>query len=192
MNPFIFDDKKPVYSIQVLILAGMCIIIISQLITISICKISGIDMTADIKEQQDSIVKKWKESGIEFHWIILSEILGTIIYSSLAEEMVYKFLVMKIFLVDTLGLNPYISCIIQGELFSITHYINIITAKQKTKYTILQLISSFVSGIIGGLFYIHFNSLIPCIIAHMINNSLVVINDIQSFLKDKNNNTLSL
>lgn len=196
---FIFDESKTTglntsgggsstglnaqFTFQELLLAGLSIIVISQVITLLICKLLGVDIDDDILKQQDKTIKKWKDSNVSFPIILSSEILGSVIYSSFAEEFMFKFLLMKKLLIETFNINKWVSCILQSLLFSITHYINILTVKQNYKYTILQMISSFVSGVVGGVFYIYFNNLIPSIFAHMFNNSMVIIEDSITYLK---------
>lgn len=177
---FIFDKNKPQYSISQLVCGGLVILLISQILTISICKLLNLNMENDISIQSDKTVKKWQESGISKFQIISSELLGSVLYTSLAEEFVYKFLIMKKIFIETLNVDIFISCFLQALLFSATHYVNILTIKQDYKYTVLQIISTFVSGIVGGFSYIYFNSLIPCIIAHMLNNGFVLLDDINN------------
>lgn len=182
---FIFDKDKPQYTKLQLIIAGFYQLIISQIITIIICKVLQIDIKQNVVNHKDNITKKWKESGLGVSSIILSEILGTIVYTSFAEEFVYKLFFMKYVLVKGLNINVYLSNFIQALLFSITHYINIINIKQDRNYTMVQMISCFVSGFVGGFFYLYFNSLIPSVIAHMTNNSFAVIDEIITYVKNK-------
>ena len=180
---FIFDVDKPYLSMKELLIGGLCVLLISQILTMSICKLFGFDVNKDVDNQQDKISKKWKDSGIKLPVIIMSELLGSVIYTPLAEEFIYKFLLMKKILVETLNTDIYSSCFIQALFFSLTHYVNIITIKQDYNYTILQMISTFVSGIVGGISYIYFNSLVPSIIAHIINNGFVLVDEVLNYVK---------
>jgi predicted Abi (CAAX) family protease len=185
MDVFVFDETSSQWKCPEIILGSLCIVIISQILTLVVCKSIGIDIEKDIQTEKDKMIKSWKDSDTNLALIISSEILGTIIYPSLAEELVFKFFIMKKILVEIYGINPYISNVIQSILFSLTHYINVLAIKQDRKYTSIQLISTFITGIVGGIFYIKSNNLAVPILAHMINNSAVIIENLKQYIISK-------
>jgi len=187
MDLFIFNESKDnKLEFNNIIIITVCILLFSQVITMAICKILNIDIEEDIDKNTDKLIKKWHELGLNVYNIIIGEFLGSVLYSPIAEEFVYKFLLIKYLLVNKYGINPFISCFIQSLIFSITHYSNLILTEQNPKFNKIQIINAFVSSFISGIFYIQYNSLIPCILAHIVNNGLASVNDIIKFVNYKN------
>ena len=87
--------------------------------------------------------------------IIVSCIIGPI-----QEELINRYFVMKVVLKN---INQYVAAFIQAIIFAVFHG------------TLMQGITAFILGFIIGLMYVISDSLLPCIVMH------IVVNMIQCF-----------
>lgn len=92
--------------------------------------------------------------------ILMSCIIGPI-----QEELINRYFVMKVVFKN---INQYVAAFIQAIIFAVMHG------------TIMQGISAFVLGLIIGLVYVVSDSLIPCIVMHIVVNTASILGSLFS------------
>lgn len=92
--------------------------------------------------------------------IIVSCIIGPI-----QEELINRYFVMKVVLKN---INQYVAAFIQAIIFAVFHG------------TLMQGITAFILGFVIGLMYIISDSLLPCIIMHIVVNITAILGSLFS------------
>ena len=121
---FLFDEDKPAPSLQLIILYTVLIIVLSNIIFLAVCKICNINPNKYVNDEKEREYKEWKSKNMSIWKLVLTEGLNTTLYSPIAEELVFRFLLMKIVLTKGLKLNTCLSNIIQSFIFGLLHLTN--------------------------------------------------------------------
>lgn len=178
-----FNSEESSPSTYMIIIYTLAIIIASNLFFILICALFGTDPNTALDNEKNDEYKAWKEKGLSIWALIGTELFSNTIYSPLAEELAFKFLLLKVLLVERLQLHPDCANIVQGLIFGLLHLANMSTTLQTKVYTQLQTISAIISGIVSGWVYVHSNSIIPSILAHVLNNGAAGVSEIIGYIK---------
>jgi membrane protease YdiL (CAAX protease family) len=111
----------------------------------------------------------------------LNETTSGVLYSPIAEEFVFKFLLMKKLLHEYFKFSPMSSNIIQSLCFGVLHKSNSIFSNQTQSFTNIQGLCATINGFISGWVYQKSNSIIPCLLAHMINNAVAGVSEVVGY-----------
>ena len=180
-----FDQDRPNASFYDIIIYTAAIFVSSNLIFMILISLFGINANDSIENEKNKEYDEWYKKNISVWSLILSNMTNSSIYSPIAEEIVFRLVLLKYILVDKFKLNIYTSIIIQSLIFGSLHLSNITFTTQTKKYTYLQTFSAIITGIISGWVFYHTNSLLPCIFSHIINNTSASISEIIGYIKYK-------
>jgi len=181
----LFDTSKPSPALLDILIYTSAILIISNLVFVVLCSLFGIDSNKTLDTEKNKEFEEWSKKNIAPWTVAFTELLNTTIYSPIAEEITFRLLLMKVGCVIGAGMNPWTANIIQAIIFGVMHLSNIVHTTQTTKYTVLQTISAMISGFVSGWVYIKCNSLLPSLLAHMINNGVAGLTELIGYLKYK-------
>lgn len=182
----IYDKLAPKASIQTILIWTLIILITSTLIFNILCMAFNINSAQIISNENSNDYKKWASANISLWKVFWSETLNTSIYAPLAEELVFRFFLLKIITIDTLQLDFWYANGIQALIFGVLHQTNNIFSQQTRAYSTLQMINAFIAGIISGISYKYSNSLLPSLFAHMINNGSIGLSEFFGYMKYRN------
>jgi membrane protease YdiL (CAAX protease family) len=177
----LFDPNKPAPSFNNILLWTIAIMLIGNIIFLILCKLKGINIKNSINNSVTKEYAIWKSRNISPIKVALTELINSIMYSPIAEELVFRLVLMKTIFVEKLKINPYISSIMQGLIFGAIHSTNEVFGSQSCEYTSLQSLSSTITGIITGWVYVKSNSILPCLLAHILNNTSASINTLVGY-----------
>lgn len=182
----LYDETLPSPSVSEIIIWTGAILVVSNLIFIVLCSIVGIDPNKTLDTEKDKEYNKWYDNNVS-PWIVgLSELLGSTIYSPIAEELAFRFLLLKVICIRNLNMNFWAANILQSAIFGIMHVSNMSFTTQTKKYTYLQSFSAAISGLVSGFAYKQSNSLLPSLFAHMINNGAAGTSELFGYISYRN------
>jgi membrane protease YdiL (CAAX protease family) len=178
----LFDESAPGPSAVDIVIYTAAILIASNLIFIFLCSLVGVDSNKTLGKEKDKEFVEWKKKGVSPWSVLVSEIMNGTLYSPFAEELTFRLLLMKFICVRRLGMNHWTANIVQSIIFGIMHLSNTIYTTQSKTYTNLQTLSAAISGLVSGWVYVKCNSLIPSILAHMINNGAAGMAELMGYV----------
>lgn len=184
-NFLLFNPNLPHPDIGEIIKYTAQILILGNVLFIVTCKILGIS-ESDVIDEKEKRERDWKEAKISPIKLLLGDLVNSTLYSPIAEELTFRYFLMKIILVQKFGIDPVLSNIIQGSLFGLMHMTNSITSSQSVKYSTIQSISAGINGMISGMIYIKSNSIIPSLLAHMIHNGSASFSEFYDYYRNYN------
>lgn len=193
----LFDTSKPAPDWTNVFIYAAVIIIATQLTFMALTKIMGIDdVSKDLDSEKENEYNEWEKKKLSPWSILATEIASSSIYSPIAEELMFRVLLMKFVLSRQLGLNNWTSNVIQSLVFGGMHLTNTVFSTQTAKYTRLQTLSATIAGLVSGWTYYHTNSVMPSLVAHFINNTSAGISEFAGYRnylnkKEKNKNSSS-
>jgi membrane protease YdiL (CAAX protease family) len=176
-----FDPTLPSASGQHLIVATLAILVLTTLIF----RVSLIFFPDTIK---DNVVddkkleyKELKRKKVNPQTLIFGELLNGSILPSLQEELLFRFVLLKLVLFRGLKMNIHLANFLQAIIFGSCHMGNAIYSEQTTRISFIQSISASITGLICGYSYYYTNSIIPSIAAHMINNIFASYDQVSAY-----------
>lgn len=171
-----------------IILWAAIIFIGTSLVFIVLLGILGINANQSTDNEQNKEFQQLKEKGITPMSLFISSLIGAVIFAPIAEELTFRFLLLKVALVNGLKLPFIVANLIQAVLFGAIHVTNVTTTDQTLKYSILQASSAAISAIFSGYGYKESNSLITPWLAHVFNNTAATVSEAFSYNKYYNTN----
>jgi membrane protease YdiL (CAAX protease family) len=175
----IFDTSKPASSLQEQFIATICILVLSTLIFKASVSFFPDKFIKNIGKnvEFDQLLKK----NISKNKLAMAEIFNGSLLGPIQEELLWRFLLLKLFLIQKLNLNFHIANIIQATIFGSMHLTNAIYSDQSKNVCILQSVSSGIAGLICGYSYKLTNSILPSLFAHILNNLFASYHQISSY-----------
>ena len=168
---YMFDPSKPVASIPTQISVAVCIVLLTAVLYNILLKIPALQAKNEVGSgESTSMYSTLKKNGVSSGSYVAAVILNGSLYGPIAEEITFRFLLMKVFLVRKLGLNVHAANAIQALFSGFLHMTNTAFSAQGQNLSALQSIYSTILFAICGYSYIYTNSILPAIMAHMINN----------------------
>jgi membrane protease YdiL (CAAX protease family) len=178
----LYDETSPGPSMSEIIIWTGVILVVSNLIFIVLCAIVGIDPNKTLDTEKDKEYQKWYANNVSPWTVGISEVLGSTIYSPVAEELAFRFLLLKVVCIRELKMNFWAANTLQAVIFGFMHVSNMSFTTQTKKYTYLQSFSAAISGIVSGFVYKQSNSILPSLFAHMINNGAAGASELFGYL----------
>jgi membrane protease YdiL (CAAX protease family) len=177
-----FDPHKPMASVQVQVITTVAILVFSTLTFTAILnhvlpKTFSDKMDTD-KDKEFSAMKK---KGVSFRSLVFGEILNGSIHAPISEELFFRFLLFKLVLVRGMKLNPHTANVVQAVIFGGLHMSNTVYSDQHATMSFAQSISSGITGLVCGYSYYYTNSILPAMMAHVINNLIASYDQIQAY-----------
>ena len=143
----------------------------------------NIDLDVDKNLEFDDMKRK----NINIKGLALGEFFNGSIHAPLSEELFFRFMLYKMVFVKILKIDPITANVLQATIFGSLHLSNSIYSDQNISLSIMQSISSGITGLLCGYSYYYTNSLFPAILSHVINNLMASYSQISSYnnyLKD--------
>ena len=106
-----------------------------------------------------SFLPDWTETTFDVLQSNWAGILGICLFGPIVEELLFRGTVAKILLQRY---KPWVAIVVSGVLFGIYHM------------NPVQMVAASFSGIFLGWLYYQTRSLVPCMVVHVLNNSLSV------------------
>jgi membrane protease YdiL (CAAX protease family) len=172
-----FDPTKPISSPEVQIIATIAIMIISNCAFRIILKCFPINIESEKSNEYESLQSK----NISLFAFASSEFFNGTLYAPIAEELVFRFFLLKTIFIRRYKLNSHVANILQAIIFGALHMTNSVYSEQVTKLSILQSFSSAIIGLCCGYAYMYTNSILPALFAHMLNNLNSSVAEIQNY-----------
>lgn len=188
----LYDETISAPTITEIITWTAVILIVSNVIFIVLCALFGVDSSNTMDQEKDKEYEKWSKDNISPWAIAGSELLNSSIYSPVAEEITFRFLLLKLVCVKMLKLDFWTSNIIQAVIFGSLHISNITFTTQTKNYTYLQAISAGISGIVSGYVYRASNSIIPSLLAHILNNASAGMSEVIGYIQFRRKNPTNI
>lgn len=180
----LFNENEPSSSANDIIIYTCVILIISPIIFMGLMKAFNIsDINSAIDKEKTDVYAQWAEKNITPGFVLFSNLINSVFYAPLAEEMFFRFFILKVILVKTLKMNNNIAILLQGILFGIIHCSNAVFTAQSVKFSNIQALSAGITGIVSGWVYIKTNSLVSSLLAHIINNFMAGMTETISYAK---------
>lgn len=123
-------------------------------------------------KSMDSLEKK----HITKDKFLLLGTLGSSIWPAINEELLFRFIVLKVVLVGKLKLNIHLAVFISALLFALVHYNNWFRTDATMAESHVQVLQTFMLGILFGYSYYYTNNIITPMMAHFFNNFSVTLN----------------
>lgn len=166
-----FDPSQPTASITTQISVAICIVLLTAIIYNMLLKIPALNKRSDemVGEGQTQYAM-YKRNRVTPGGYLAATILNGSLYGPIAEEVTFRFLLMKVLLVRKLGMNVHAANIVQALFSGFLHLTNSAFSPQGPSMSSLQSIYSTILFAICGYSYIYTNSILPAIFAHIINN----------------------
>src|SRR5579872_2428134 len=92
----LFDETKPAPSIGKIMAWTLAILIMSNFIFLILTTVTGIKANKELETEKDIEYVEWNKRKLSPWLVLLSELANSTIYSPLAEESVFRFLLMKV------------------------------------------------------------------------------------------------
>lgn len=165
-----FDPSKPSPSFLNQIVIGVAIMLFSNIVFAVTVKMFGKKVESKIQEEVKDEYENYTEKEVNPNNLLISDLLNSVVYAPITEELFFRFFLFKTLLYRKFKFNVHIANLIQGLTFGAFHITNSVFGDQQEVTTFIQIISASISGIINGYAYYYFNSLIPCVVAHLLNN----------------------
>lgn len=179
----LFDENIPGPTTFDIVIYTAGILIASNLIFIFLCSIVGIDSSQTLETEKDKEFVEWRKRKISPWAVAASELMNSTIYSPVAEEIFFRLVLMKYIFIRGAGMNYWVANVLQAVIFGLMHMSNSVYSTQTSGYTDIQTFSSMISGLVSGWVYIKCNSLIPLVLAHMINNGVAGAGELAGYVK---------
>jgi len=187
----LYDSSRPAPSITEILLWTGVILVVSNVIFMTVCALFGVDSSDTLDKEKDKEYVEWAKNNVSPWAVASSELLNSSIYSPIAEELAFRVLLLKFICVRGLKLNFWVANFIQASVFGTMHMSNVTFTTQTKNYTYLQSISAGISGLISGFVYRQSNSILPSLIAHMLNNASAGISEVVGYVKYRKDNQQS-
>ena len=178
-----FDGSKSSPSPSEICIYTIIILLVSNLIFISLMRLCQVNLDKTVDNEREKEYKDRKKKEIHPLTFLISEIVNSIIYSPLSEELFFRFLLLKVIAIHLLKMSVWSGNILHALIFGSLHSTNKIYSDQTGKLTLLQTISSTVSAIVSGFVYVKSNSILPSLLAHIINNLSASISDVIDYYR---------
>ena len=182
----LYDESLPAPSVSEIIIWTAVILVVSNIIFIVLCTLVGINPNQTLDDEKEKEYQKWYKNNVSPFIVGLGEVLGSTIYSPIAEELTFRFLLLKLICIRKLNMNFWIANMLQATVFGFMHVSNVSFTTQTKKYTVLQSISAAISGAVSGFAYKQCNSILPSLLAHMLNNGAAGAGEIFGYISYKN------
>lgn len=183
----LYDSSRSAPNITEILLWTGVILVISNIIFTAICAIFGVNSSDTLDKEKDKEYVEWMKHDVSPWAIVSSEILNSSIYSPIAEELAFRVLLLKIICIRGLKLDFWLSNFIQASIFGAMHMSNVTFTTQTKNYTYLQSLSAGISGLVSGFVYRQSNSILPSLIAHMLNNAGAGMSEVVGYIRYRKN-----
>jgi len=176
-----FDPTLPSISGQHLIVATLAILVLTTLI-FRVSLIFFPDSTKDdVVKDKNLEYKEFERKKINPQILIVGEVINGSLIPSLQEELLFRFVLLKLLFVRGLKMNIHSANFLQAIIFGSCHMGNAIYSEQTTRISFIQSLSASITGLLCGYSYYYTNSIIPSIAAHMINNILASYDQVSAY-----------
>lgn len=165
-----FDASKPSISLVNQIILGVAIMIFSNLVFITILRLFGDHVIKTVDTESKQEYDKLRDRNVTPTALYLSDILNSVIYAPITEELFFRYFLFKIILVRYYKMNINAAIFLQAIIFGGFHLTNSVFTDQKPTTTAIQMLSATVAGVVQGYAYYYSNSIIPGVVSHLLNN----------------------
>lgn len=167
-----FDPSRKSISLLNQIVLGVAIMIFSNLIFIVCLKMLGNGVLNKVEEETKDGFEKFVDRNVSPKALLMSDILNSVVYAPITEELFFRYFLFKTILVRYYNLNLHTANIIQAVIFGGFHLTNTVFTDQKKITTLVQMLSATIAGLVQGYVYYYSNSIIPGVVSHVVNNLL--------------------
>lgn len=167
-----FDPNKPTLKLNYLIIIGIAVMLLSNMIFMTFLRFFGNNLEKSIEKETKDGFHSFNKKRINPYTLYFSDIVNSVIYAPITEELFFRFFLFKTILVKKYKMNIHKANLAQALIFGGFHYTNQIYTEQKTITTWAQILSASISGLINGYVYYYTNSIIPSLVSHITNNLL--------------------
>jgi membrane protease YdiL (CAAX protease family) len=182
----LFDTSKPGSSPVAILSWTLFILVASQLIFIATAKLFGLNnMTSTLDNEKHADYARWVENNTNPWILLIGDLINSAVYAPVVEELIFRIVFMKFFLVKQLKCEENVANIIQAIVFGCMHLTNSAFSNQSINYTSLQSLSAGISGAVSGWVYLQSNSIFPSLIAHSLNNASASVSEFLGYLQYK-------
>ena len=166
-----FDPSKPTASLTTQISVAICIVLLTAIIYNILLKIPALNKKSEEMDGESvDTFATYKRNKVTVGGYLAATILNGSLYGPIAEEVTFRFLLMKVLFVRKLGMNPHAANAAQALFSGFLHLTNTAFSPQGPSMSALQSIYSTILFAICGYSYIYTNSILPAIFAHIMNN----------------------
>lgn len=165
-----FDPSKPSPNFLNQIVIGISIMLFSNIIFAVIVKLFGKKVVNKIDEEVKDEYANYDEKEINPNHLLISDLVNSVIYAPITEELFFRFFLFKTVLYKKFKFNVHVANLLQALTFGGFHITNSVFGDQQDVTTMIQIVSASISGVINGYAYYYFNSIVPCVVAHLLNN----------------------
>jgi membrane protease YdiL (CAAX protease family) len=144
----------------------------SNIIFAVIVKLFGKKVVNKIDEEVKDEYENYNEKEINPNHLLISDLVNSVIYAPITEELFFRFFLFKTVLYKKFKFNVHVANLLQAFTFGGFHITNSVFGDQQEVTTLIQIISASISGVINGYAYYYFNSIVPCVVAHLLNNMM--------------------
>jgi len=183
-----FDPSKPSPTFINQIVIGISIMLFSNIVFSVIVKTFGKKIESKMAEESNNEYKNYNEKDINPSNLLISDLINSVAYAPITEELFFRFFLFKTLLYRKLKFNVHVANMIQAFTFGAFHITNSVFGEQEEITTFVQILSASISGLINGYAYYYFNSITPCIVSHLLNNLMATHYNYKqylSFINDK-------
>jgi membrane protease YdiL (CAAX protease family) len=136
-----------------------------------------------LEKEKEKEYAEWQKRKLSPWAVAASELLNSTIYSPIAEELTFRLVLMKFVAIKTFNMSVWGANIFQASVFGIMHLTNSVYSTQTQGYTNLQTLSATISGLVSGWVYMKSNSILPPLLAHIINNGSAGLTEVVGYIK---------
>jgi membrane protease YdiL (CAAX protease family) len=167
-----FDASKPSTSFLNQIVLGIAIMIFSNMVFVVFLKMMGNGIISKVDEETKDGYDKFQDRNVSPKALLLSDILNSVIYAPITEELFFRYFLFKTIFVRYFNLNIHTANILQSLIFGGFHITNTVFTDQKKVTTLVQMLSATIAGVVQGYVYYYSNSIVPGVVSHVVNNLL--------------------
>jgi membrane protease YdiL (CAAX protease family) len=167
-----FDPSKPSMKTRNLIMIGIVVMLVGNIIFMTLLKLFGKKLEKDIEDETKVGLSNYKQKKINPITLYFSDIMNSVIYAPITEELFFRFFIFKSILIRKYKMDIHKANVLQALIFGGFHLTNQIYTEQKAVTTWVQILSATISGLINGYVYYYTNSIIPSVVSHIANNLL--------------------
>jgi len=179
----LFDVNQPAPTFSEIIIFTVAVFITTVLIFNVVMKYVTPDLAQEKKHGTKRELDALKTKQISPDELALSEFINAAVYAPIAEELFFRLFLFKTVLVNRLKLNKHLANLIQAILFGLFHISNILFSTTPSANVYVQIISATLGGLISGYSYMYSNSILPSFLAHAINNTIAINQEVVEYEK---------
>jgi hypothetical protein len=178
-----FDTKKQNVKLSKCFYIAICLYLIHYYVMSSlpykfymvISNKTENEIDQDFYNRDASLEKILNSKKITLFNNLLCDTMFTAVIPAIKEELTFRFVLLKIILVNKFKLNIHVSIFLSSLIFAVIHYVNIFLLNANRSLTHIQVINAFILGMMFGYSYYYTNNILTPIMFHFINNLMLVI-----------------